>query len=278
MKKSVFDVPKMDCPSEENLIRMSFKGVEGIEDLNFDLGARRVTAVHQGDSSHLLKALEPLGFGARLFQSQDLSEEEFKNIDATIKSFKDNPGEARVLKQMLIINFTMFVAEIIIGWLAQSTGVIADGMDMFADSAVYAVSLYAVGQAFATQRRAARLSGYLQAALASVALFEVFRRFIFGSEPWAPYMMGISLVALIANVTCLFLISKHRTGGVHMKASWIFSTNDAIANLGVILAGAFVFYFKSPIPDLLIGLFISIVVFRGALAILRMSKESKTIA
>lgn len=278
LKKSVFDVPKMDCPSEENLIRMSLKGVEGVENLEFDLGARKLAVIHGGEASTILKAIEPLGFGARLSSTQELSEEEFEDIEATIAALKDNPGEARVLKQLLAINFTMFVAEMIIGWLAQSTGVIADAMDMFADSAVYGVSLYAVGQALATQRRAARLSGYLQAALAGLALFEVFRRFVFGSEPWAPYMMGISLVALIANVTCLFLISKHRTGGIHMKASWIFSTNDVIANLGVILAGALVLYFKSPIPDLVVGLVISTVVFRGALAILKMSKGSQVTA
>ena len=179
------------------------------------------------------------------------------------------------MKQLLAINFTMFVAEIIVGWLAQSTGVIADAMDMFADSAVYGVSLYAVGRALATQRKAARLSGYLQAALASFALFEVIRRFFFGSEPLAPYMVAISLVALIANVTCLFLISKHRTGGIHMKASWIFSTNDVIANVGVIVAGVLVYYFRSPIPDLVVGFIISIVVVRGAIAILKISKEPR---
>jgi Co/Zn/Cd efflux system component len=278
LKKSVFDVPKMDCPSEENLIRMSLNGVDGVGNLSFDLHARKLTAVHEGDASAILKAIEPLGFGAKLSGTQELSEEEFEDIEATISALKDNPGEARVLKQLLAINFTMFVAEIIIGWLAQSTGVIADAMDMFADSAVYAVSLYAVGQALATQKKAARLSGYLQAGLAAFALFEVFRRFIVGSEPWAPYMMGISLVALIANVTCLFLISKHRTGGIHMKASWIFSTNDVIANLGVIIAGALVLYFKSPVPDLIVGLVISTVVFRGALAILKMSKGAKVAA
>ena len=59
MKRSIFNVPKMDCPSEENLVRMSLKSVEGIEDLKFDLGARTLAAVHEGDVSRILAALEP---------------------------------------------------------------------------------------------------------------------------------------------------------------------------------------------------------------------------
>ncbi|MBX3022772.1 MAG: cation transporter [Bdellovibrionales bacterium] len=272
VKRSVFDIPKMDCPSEENLIRMSLRPVEGIQDLRFDLGARRLTAVHQGEPEPILKALEPLGFGAKLSASVVIDGEEIESISAEIENLKSDPGEAKVLKQLLAINFTMFVAEIGIGWVAQSTGLIADAMDMFADSAVYAVSLYAVGRALSIQRRAARISGYLQAGLAAFAMVEVVRRFLIGSEPWAPYMMVVSFVALLANVTCLILISRHRTGGVHMKASWIFSTNDVIANIGVIVAGGLVLFFKSAIPDLVIGAIISVIVMRGALMILRMAK------
>ena len=181
---------------------------------------------------------------------------------------------------MLAINAFMFVLEISLGWIAQSTGLIADSLDMFADAAVYGVSLYAVGKALEKQRRAARLSGYFQLALSVLAIFEVGRRFFFGSEPFASYMVAVSLLALAANVACLALISKHRTGGVHMQASWIFSANDVIANLGVILAGVMVYFTKSPYPDLIIGGIIAVIVFRGALKILKISAphESSTVS
>ena len=68
-------------------------------------------------------------------------------------------------------------------------------------------------------------------------LVEVGRRFLFGSDPQSLMMMAVASVALIANVSCLLLIAKHREGGAHMKASWIFSANDVVINLGVILAG-----------------------------------------
>ena len=83
-------------------------------------------------------------------------------------------------------------------------------------------------------------------------------------------MIGISLLALAANVTCLLLIARHRHGGAHMKASWIFSTNDVLANLGVIAAGALVALTGSRLPDLLIGAAVALLVFVGAVRILRL--------
>jgi cation diffusion facilitator family transporter len=170
----------------------------------------------------------------------------------------------------------MFFVEIVWGLMAQSTGLIADAMDMFADAAVYGISLYAVGKAVSMQRKAARFSGYAQLGLALFALAEVIRRFVFGSEPEPGFMMIVSLIALIVNVVCLLLITKHRSGGVHMKASAIFSANDVVANCGVILAGALVSWTGSRIPDLAIGFIIATVVFRGAISILKISSEKSS--
>jgi len=99
---------------------------------------------------------------------------------------------------------------------------------------------------------------------------EVVRRFIFGSEPESLLMMGVGLVALVANVGCLLLISKHRNGGAHMRASWIFSANDVLANLGVIVAGLLVMLTGSPYPDLAIGFAVGLLVLNGGRRILAM--------
>lgn len=88
--------------------------------------------------------------------------------------------------------------------------------------------------------------------------------------------MGIAALALAANALCLFLLSKHRHGEVHMKASWIFSTNDVIANMGVILAGALVWAFKANWPDLIVGLIIAAIVLRGGIRILGLSRPAAT--
>ena len=117
------------------------------------------------------------------------------------------------------------------------------------------------------------MSGFLQVFLALGALGEVVRRSVFGSEPEGLLMMGVAGLALIANVTCMMLLSRHREGEIHMKASWIFSTNDVIANIGVIVAGLLVFWSKTNWPDLIIGLIIASIVLRGGFRILKMSAK-----
>ncbi|MBI1423424.1 MAG: cation diffusion facilitator family transporter [Gammaproteobacteria bacterium] len=185
-----------------------------------------------------------------------------------------NRAESKVLWQLLAINAVMFLLEFVIGWLAQSTGLIADSLDMLADAGVYGIGLYAVARTLRAKTHAASISGVLQIALAVVVVIDVIRRYFLGSEPFGLLMMGVSVVALLANLGCLALLAKHRDGEVHMRASWIFSTNDVLANIGVILAGALVYVTGSRTPDLIIGFIIALVVARGGVQILREAWQS----
>jgi len=185
-------------------------------------------------------------------------------------------SETRVLIWLLLINGAMFLVEFGVGWWAQSTALIADAMDMLADAMVYGVGLYAVGKPLSAKIRAASLSGWLQVGIGLLVLADILRRFIYGSEPVSTLMMAMGLVALVANTICLVLISKHRDGEVHMRASWIFSKNDVIANVGVILAGALVAVTASCIPDLVIGIAVALLVLlvlRGWVQILKEVKQ-----
>jgi cation diffusion facilitator family transporter len=176
---------------------------------------------------------------------------------------------------LLVINAIMFVAEIVTGILAESTGLIADSLDMLADATVYAIALCAVGRASQTKIQAATVSGVFQIILAIGVVLEILRRLAWGSEPDPLYMVGVGVIALFANVVCLFLIAKHRDGEVHMRASWIFSRNDVIANAGVILAGILVTSLESRLPDLVIGALIALLVFRGGVSIITDARNER---
>ena len=148
---------------------------------------------------------------------------------------------------------------------------------MLADATVYCVSLYAVGRSVSLKNRAAMLSGVLQILLAFSVAGEILRRTIMGSDPEPTLMIGVSFIALVANVICLALIAKHRDGEVHMRASWVFSKNDAIANVGVIAAGGLVLLLDEHWPDLVIGALIVFVVLRGGISILADAKRERII-
>ncbi|MBE93917.1 cation diffusion facilitator family transporter [Marinobacter sp.] len=183
--------------------------------------------------------------------------------------------ERKALIALLLLNAVMFVLELAIGLVAESTGLIADSLDMLADAGVYGVALLAVGKGLREQSSAAHISGVLQVVLGVGVIFEVIRRFVMGSDPESYLMMLIGFIALAVNICCLAIISRHRDGGVHMRASWIFSMNDVIANTGVIVSGGLVYFFGSRFPDLAIGAIISIVVIRGGIRILKEASMAK---
>jgi len=183
--------------------------------------------------------------------------------------------QRRVLIPLLLINSLMFGIELTLGIIGQSTGLIADSMDMLADATVYAISMYAVGRGLHAKIRAAHVSGVFQIILAFGVMFDVIRRFAFGSNPESTLMIATGLVALAANVVCLMLIAKHRNGEIHMRASWICSKNDVIANVGVIVGGGLVALLASPLPDLIIGFVISIIVMKGGVSVFRDADAEK---
>ena len=195
------------------------------------------------------------------------------DCDCSVES--KSKEQSRVLWLLLLINVTMFIVEIVTGIIADSTGLVADSLDMLADAAVYAVGIFAVGKADSIKINAASTSGIFQIILALGVAAEIARRLIWGSEPEPLFMIGISIVALIANVVCLALISKHREGEVHMRASWIFSKNDVIANSGVILAGVLVHVLHSRLPDLVIGTVIVLIVLRGGITIITDARNER---
>ena len=181
----------------------------------------------------------------------------------------DPRSEKSTLLILLAINGVMFLVEFTTGLFADSSALLADSLDMLADATVYAIALYAVGRSMSAKVKAAMLSGIFQLTLGVGLLVEILRRVIWGSEPVSMMMIVIGILALIANVVCLILIAKHRRGEIHMRASWIFSRNDVIANIGVIIGGTIIYMTESLWPDLIIGTVITVIVLFGAWQIFR---------
>lgn len=186
-----------------------------------------------------------------------------------------NVAERRTLAWVLGINLSQFVLAGVVGIVAESTGLLGAALDNLGDSAVYIVSLYAVGRTVVAKSRAATLSGVLLILLALGLLAEVIRRFVTGSDPIGLAMIVTALANAATNVLCLKLLQAHRERGVHMKASWIFTTNDMLANFGIVLSGLAVMVFKSSLPDLLIGLVVDWIVIKGGWEILEHARSAR---
>jgi|TARA_B100002019_G_scaffold292350_1_gene315173 cation diffusion facilitator family transporter len=169
----------------------------------------------------------------------------------------------------------MFFVEFIAGWLAQSSGLIADSLDMLADTLVYAVSLYAVGKAIKYKANAAIFNGTLQTLLALLVLADVLQRLLFGSQPNANMMLWIAGLALVVNIACFALLYSSRNGDINIRASWICSRNDMLMNTGVIISALLVAQLNMAWPDLVIATVIALVVLRSAIRIIRDARAVK---
>lgn len=55
MEKTVFEITKMDCPSEENLKRIKLEGISSIENLDLDIPNRKLTVFHNGPVAQIEK-------------------------------------------------------------------------------------------------------------------------------------------------------------------------------------------------------------------------------
>jgi Co/Zn/Cd efflux system component len=253
----------MDCPSEESLIRLKLDGIEEISRLDFDIENRTLTIFHNNKLELIEKSITDLNLDSKVIGTEIFTDE--------INS--EESTQRKVLWAVLIINFAFFLIEIVFGIISNSMGLVADSLDMLADAFVYGISLYAVGGSVTRKKNIAKLAGYFQITLAVVGFVEVLRRFI-GIEELPDFrtIIIVSIFALIANSVCLFLLQKSKSKEAHMRASMIFTSNDVIINIGVIIAGALVLLLNSGIPDLVIGSIVFVIVINGSTRILKLSK------
>ncbi len=255
----------MDCPSEEHMIRMKLSSLSEIFSLEFDISNRKLVVIHNHKTEDIFKTLDELNFDTSLIEDTIIDDFHLLS-DNSVK-------EEKLLWNVLIINFFFFLLEVFTGLYAESLGLIADGLDMLADSVVYGLALYAVRGTVERKKNVAKLSGYFQICLAFFGFFEVVRRFIAPNiDPDYKMMIIISIFALIGNALSLYLLQKSRNKEAHIQASMIFTSNDVIVNLGVILAGILVYFTNSKYPDLVIGGIVLVLVLQGAVRILKLAK------
>ncbi len=267
IQRSLFSVKAMDCAAEANLIKMHLDNIEAIKTLEVNISDKTVAAYHDGSIDIITSALDSLGLGVKHIETTHVNHSGIEPSD-----------QRRLLWTVLLINACFFVLEMTTGVIAQSMALVADSLDMLADSLVYGMALLAVGAGIARKKAVAKWSGYFQLVLACVGLIEVARRF-FGFDLLPDYriMIVVSILAIVANTVCLYLLRKSEDQDVHMQASMIFTSNDIIINFGVVAAGILVIWLNSNLPDLIIGLIVFSIVTRGALRILKLAGNNDSL-
>ena len=187
----------------------------------------------------------------------------------------ETASQRRVLRIALALNATMFIVGIVAGLVGQSSSLIADALDMLADASAYAIALGAIGRSTRFKAGAATLSGSLLLVLGVLVLLDAGRRALFGSEPESLVMMAVAFLSFLVNASVLRMLGRYREGEVHLRATWIFTRVDVIANVAVMLSGLVVLLTGSQFPDLIVGGAIGIYVVKEAFEILSEAREAR---
>lgn len=183
------------------------------------------------------------------------------------------PAYRRVLMLVIAINAIAFVA-VIGGALAQGSAALgANALDFLADSATYAISLWAIGKSLKVRSGAALIKGASLAVLAvSILAFAIWRA-VTGAPPEGFVITGLGLFGFFANALAALLLVRYREGDANVRSVWLCTRNDLIESLAVAGAGALVWITGSRWPDLIGGLILAAVFLQSAYAIIRQSRQ-----
>ncbi|MBI1425669.1 MAG: cation diffusion facilitator family transporter [Gammaproteobacteria bacterium] len=179
--------------------------------------------------------------------------------------------EKRVLIIALILNAGMFIAEFGAGILSHSTALLADSLDMLADAFVYAISLFALGRAQLWRNRAALTNGGLELIIGIGILIEAISKLFIDVIPQADVMGVFGVAALLVNTVCFVMLRQFRQGDINLRAVWICSRNDMLANIGVLVAAGLVALTQKAWPDIVIGAIIASIIVHSAWKIIQES-------
>ena len=185
------------------------------------------------------------------------------------------PGFRRALWIVIAINAVMFGVEMLAGAAARSQALKADALDFAADAATYGLSLYVIGKPARWRANAAMIKAVSLLAIGISILGLALWRVIFTQQPEPALMGSIAVLALLANLASVLILLRWRDGDANVRSVWLCSRNDAIGNVGVLVAAGLVAWTASPWPDLAVAAIMAGLFTSSAIQILRQALSER---
>ena len=189
--------------------------------------------------------------------------------------------DRRRLVFVLILALSYAGIELVGGLLTGSLALLADSLHMVSDVAALALSLLAVWMASrpASERRTFGNSrAEILAALANgvglavVALFisiHAVERFLSPRDVAGAGVMIVATGGLLINLLSLYILEAGRGGSINVRGAWLHVASDALASVGVILAGLGIWALGWMWLDPTISIVVSILVLGSAWSLIR---------
>jgi Co/Zn/Cd efflux system component len=194
---------------------------------------------------------------------------------AEVKFDGATPAYRRALAWVIGINLVGF-AVVLIGGLSQgSASLSANALDFLADSATYAISLWAIGRSVAVRTGAALFKGLSLGAVAlSVVGFAAWRAWT-GAAPSGEAISALGLFGALANLIAAALLVRFRDGDANVRSVWLCTRNDLIQCLAVAATGLLVWLTGSRWPDLIVGVLLAAIFLQSAVSIIRQARTEQ---
>lgn len=169
------------------------------------------------------------------------------------KRAERDPAYRRALWLVVVLNLGFAVIEVVGGFLARSEALKADSLDFIGDGSITLVGLLALSWSASYRSRVALTQGVFLGILGLAVIANATWRATHATPPESVLMGGVGLAALAVNVTAALVLAKFRDGDAQTRAVWLFSRNDALANIAVVIAAGFVYWLNSAWPDLIVA-------------------------
>lgn len=177
------------------------------------------------------------------------------------------------LQIVLAINALMFVVIAAAAIYSHSSALLTDSLDNLGDALTYGLSLYAVSRGAATKAKVALFKGGLIFLAACIVLGQIIYKLAVPTLPLFEVMGVFSVIALLANSVCLYLLTRHRHEDVNMSSVWECSRNDIATNLSVLFAAGLVWLTDSGWPDILVALALAVLLMRSAIRVIKSARK-----
>ncbi len=270
-----YHVTGMDCASCAAKIENVARTVEGVADVKVSI-ASQIMTLELDDPAARLPILESAvtDLGYQLDRIGLPKPDIGGDDDDKIPDLSHvTPAYKRALWVVVLLNVGYGVVEIAGSFLAGSQALQADSLDFLGDGLISFLGLIAVGWGLSARAKTALLQGIFLGALGLGVLASTIYRVFVTQQPESLLMGGFAIVALFVNVLAVIVLIPHRKGDANIRAVWLFSRNDAIGNLAVVIAAALVWWTGTPWPDLIVALIIAMLFLQSAFAIVRDARQ-----
>lgn len=266
-----YRVTGMDCSSCAAKIEGAVRKIGGVEDVKVSI-ASQIMTLKVDQPATRLPAMEDAvtGLGYRLHRMGLANEEVADDDDDHVPDLSHvTPAYKRALWIVVLLNAGYGVVEIAGSFIAGSQALQADSLDFLGDGLISFLGLIAVGWGLAARAKAALLQGLFLGVLGLGVVVSTTYRIFIEHQPESLTMAGFAIIAFVVNVLAAIVLIPHRKGDANMRAVWLFSRNDAVGNLAVVIAAGLVWWTGSQWPDLVVAFAVAGLFLQSASTIIR---------